>query len=69
MSSKSNSINQIDRRILYASMAIVVVLAVLMRLKMDEIYSLLAVLLIIFVALGNIGYFYTKSKTRKGTGH
>jgi len=55
-------LSQIDRRIIYASLAIIMVLAVLGHLTTGETYSIATLLLIVFVALGNIGYLYSRSK-------
>jgi hypothetical protein len=39
-------------------------LAVITHSTAGQTYSLVTVLLIIFIALGNIGYLYTKSRNR-----
>lgn len=60
-----SGLDRIDRKIIYLSLLIIVVLALLSHLTAGQIYSLATVLLIIFIALGNIGYLYTKSKKKR----
>jgi hypothetical protein len=65
-SNSVSALENIDSKIIYGSLLIIVVLALLAHLTAGQIYSLATILLIIFVALGNIGYLYSKSKkTRK----
>ncbi len=53
-------LEQIDPRIIYASLLLIVVFAFLVHLSTDRTQSLVAVFVIVIVALGNIGYLYRK---------
>jgi hypothetical protein len=55
------TLQHIDPRIIYTSLAIIIILALLNHLTRGETYSIATVLLIVFIALGNIGYLYSKS--------
>jgi lipoprotein signal peptidase len=60
----ADRLDRIDRRIIYASLLIIIVLAAVTRLSPEETYSIVSVFLIIIVALGNIGYLYSRSRRR-----
>ncbi len=54
---------QIDHKIIYFSM-IIIVLGLFLNLSEVEINSALVVYLIILIALGNIGYLYTYTRSQ-----
>jgi len=58
---------QIDRKVIYGSLLIVVVLAILYHLTAGQIYSLATIVLIVVIVLGNIGYLY--ARTKRSSGH
>jgi len=60
----ADQLGRVDRRIIYASLLIIIVLAAITRLSPEETYSIVAIFTIIIVALGNIGYLYSKSSRR-----
>ena len=63
MNSKSiYSLEHIDRRIIYASLVIIMVLAILDHLTVGQMISLATILLIAFIALGNIGYLSSRRR-------
>jgi hypothetical protein len=53
---------QIDRKVIYGSLLVVVVLAILYHFTAGQIYSLATIVLIVFIVLGNIGYLYSRRK-------
>ncbi len=54
--------SDMDRRIIYSSLIIVIVLALLTHQSANTTYSLATVLLIIFIVIGNIIYLHRKYK-------
>lgn len=63
MNSKSiSSLEHIDRRIIYASLVIIMALAILNHLTVGQMISLATMLLILFIVLGNIGYLYSRRR-------
>jgi heme/copper-type cytochrome/quinol oxidase subunit 2 len=53
-----------ERRIVYLSMLVVAVLAILLGLSNDQTYSAVTVLFIVIVVIGNIIYFYRRMKRK-----
>jgi predicted Na+-dependent transporter len=63
MASKSGSVlERIARKIAYTSLLVIVALAIVTHLTSGQTYSLATVILVVFIALGNIGYLYSRSK-------
>ncbi len=58
----SNKISENERRIIYLSVLVVIVLALLLGLSNNQTYSLVAVLFIVIVAIGNVVYFYGRMR-------
>jgi hypothetical protein len=58
----AKGLQNIDRRIIYASIIIIIIIGIAMNLPFGQIYSSLAILLIGLIILANIGYLYTRSK-------
>jgi F0F1-type ATP synthase assembly protein I len=58
----SNKISENERRIIYLSVLVVIVLALLLGLSDNQTYSLVAVLFIVIVAIGNVVYFYGRMR-------
>jgi len=50
----------IDPKILYISLFLIIAFGLLAGLTQGEIYSIVAVLLIILIAMANIGYLYQR---------
>ncbi len=55
-------LDRIDPRILYLSLTLITVLAIVTNLTPDKTYSIVSVFLIVVIALGNIGYLYRRFK-------
>lgn len=55
---------QIDRKIIYISLLIVVLLGILYHFTAGEISSAATIVLMVFIVLGNIGYVYSRMKRR-----
>jgi hypothetical protein len=55
-------IGEKERRVIYVSLIVIVALGVLEHLAAGQIYSVAALFLIVIVALGNIGYLYSRFK-------
>jgi len=64
MGGKKQRVSETELRLIYLSLIIIVVLAVLMQL---DIYSVGALFLIVIVAIANIVYFYNRSRKRAET--
>jgi predicted Na+-dependent transporter len=63
MASKAVSVlERIARKIAYTSLLVIVALAIVTHLTSGQTYSLATVILVVFIALGNIGYLYSRSK-------
>lgn len=60
----SERLERIDSRLIYASLLVIVVLALLTHLSTDKTQSLVTVFMIVIIALGNIGYLYGRFKKR-----
>jgi len=58
----SNKMSESERKILYASLFLIVIVAVILGLREDDIYSLISLFLIVVIAISNVLYFYTKMK-------
>jgi hypothetical protein len=58
----SNKMTESERKILYASLFLIVIVAVILGLREDDIYSLISLFLIVVIAISNVLYFYTKMK-------
>jgi hypothetical protein len=58
----SFNISENERRILYLSLFLIILLAVVMQLTQDQTYSLLAFFVLGVVAVGNLIYFYSRRK-------
>ena len=57
-------ISDTERRLIYLSLIVIVVLAVLMQYGLQDIYSLVALFIIVVVAIGNIVYLYNRSRKK-----
>jgi len=55
-------LGEIDYKIIYASLIIIMILAAALHLSSDETQSLLVLAFIVVIALGNIGYLFSKRK-------
>lgn len=53
-------LEQIDPRIIYASLLIIMALAILSNLTVERALSIASVFIIVIIALGNIGYVYRR---------
>ncbi|MBD3204965.1 hypothetical protein GF319_01315 [Candidatus Bathyarchaeota archaeon] len=53
-------VRNIDRRVLYASLFIIITLGILMNFTQAQIYSNVALHLIVIILLANIAYLYSK---------
>jgi predicted Na+-dependent transporter len=63
MASKSVSVlERIARKIAYTSLLVIVALAIVTHITSGQTYSLATVILVVFIALGNIGYLHNRSK-------
>jgi hypothetical protein len=62
LSRMSNKMSENERRIVYLSVLVVVVLAILLGLSNDQTYSAVTVLFIVIVVIGNIIYIYRRMK-------
>jgi heme A synthase len=51
-----------EGRVIYVSLIVVAALGVMEHLTAGQIYSIVALFLIVIVALGNIYYLYTRFK-------
>ena len=58
----SSNISENERRVLYLSLFIIVLLAIILQFTSDQTYSLLALLFLGVIAIGNIVYIYTRLK-------
>jgi undecaprenyl pyrophosphate phosphatase UppP len=58
----SNKMSENERRIVYLSVLVVAVLAILLGLSNDQTYSAVTVLFIVIIVIGNIIYFYRRMK-------
>jgi hypothetical protein len=58
----AEKLGEIDYRIIYASFLIIVMVAVILNLSYEKIEDILGVFVIVLVALGNIGYIYSKRR-------
>lgn len=57
--------SEAERQLLYLSLVVIVVLAILMQYGLAETYSILALFFIIVIAIGNIAYLYSRSKKKQ----
>ncbi len=57
-------ISDTERRLIYLSLIVIVALAVLMQYGLQDTYSLVALLIIVVVAIGNIVYIYNRSRKK-----
>jgi len=55
-------LGEIDYKIIYASLLIIMILAAALHLSSDETQSLVVLAFIVVIALGNIGYLFSKRK-------
>ena len=55
---------QIDRRILYASLVIIMVIGLFLFDTEDQVISLTLLFLLILIATSNIAYIYTRYKNK-----
>ncbi len=60
--SNMSKISENERRIIYASLFVIILLALLMQWTSDQLMSLGALFLVVFVALANIAYLYSRRK-------
>ena len=58
----SVNISENERRVLYLSLLLMILLAVMMELTKDQTYSLLALFVLGVVAVGNIIYYYSRRR-------
>lgn len=56
------NISENERRVLYLSLLLIILLAVVMQFTQDQMYSLFALLFLGVVAVENIIYFYTRRR-------
>lgn len=57
-------VNETERRIIYLSFAIIIILSLLMNYSQDQMTSLITLFLIIMIAIANIIYFNSKRKSK-----
>ncbi len=57
--------SETERQLIYLSLIVIVVLAILMQYGPTETYSLVAIFFIIVIALGNIVYIYNRSRKKE----
>ncbi len=60
-----SKVSQNERRLLYLSIAIIVLIAAYLQLTLDKTDSIVAVFFLVVVAVGNIMYFYTRLQTSR----
>ena len=60
----SNRISENERRIIYLSVFVVIMLAIFFGLSNDQTYSIIAVLLIVIIAIGNVVYIYGRMRRK-----
>jgi lipoprotein signal peptidase len=60
----SNRISENERRIIYLSVFVIIMLTILFGLHNDQTYSIVAMLLIVIVAIGNIVYIYGRMRRK-----
>ena len=60
----SNKVSENESRIIYLSLFVIIVLAILLGLSNDQIYSSVVVFLIVIVIIGNVIYFYGRIRLR-----
>ncbi|MCX6648735.1 MAG: hypothetical protein NTV61_05030 [Candidatus Bathyarchaeota archaeon] len=58
----SLSISENERRVLYLSLFLIILLALVIQLTSDQVYSLLALLFLGVIAVGNIVYLYSRRR-------
>jgi len=58
----AEELRHIDPKILYISLFLIIAFGLLVNLTQGQIYSIVAVLLIILIAIANIGYLYQRFK-------
>jgi hypothetical protein len=61
----SDNVSPNERRLLYASLAIIILIAVYLQLSLKQLESLAAVFFLVVVAVANIMYFYTRLQTSR----
>ena len=57
--------SETERQLIYLSLIVIVVIAILMQYGLEETYSLLALFFIIVIAIGNIVYIYNRSRRKE----
>jgi len=62
---EQSKMSEAERQLLYLSLVVIVVLAILMQYGLAETYSILALFFIIVIAIGNIAYLYSRSKKKQ----
>jgi accessory gene regulator protein AgrB len=55
-------ISENERRILYLSLFLIIILALIIHLTTDQLTSLGALFFVVVVALGNMTYLYSRRK-------
>ncbi len=55
---------QIDRRILYASLLLIMVIGLLLFKTEEQVVSVMMLFLLILIAISNIAYIYTRYKKK-----
>lgn len=58
-------ISQTERLIIFLSLFIIIILAILMQYSQAQVYSILTLFVIIIIVIGNAIYIYNKYKTKK----
>jgi len=53
-----------ESSIIYLSLFVIIVLAILLGLSNDQIYSSVVVFLIVIIIIGNVVYFYGRMRLR-----
>jgi len=58
----AKEVRTLDHRIIYASLILIIALGIITNLSEGMINSVLSIYIIVLIALGNIGYLYTRLK-------
>jgi hypothetical protein len=56
----AEELRNINHGIIFVSLFLIIALGIIANLSIEDIYSILAIFLIILIALGNIGYLYSR---------
>jgi hypothetical protein len=58
----SGNVGENERRVLYLSLFLIVILSIILQFTSDQTYSLLAFVFLGVIAVGNIAYLYSRSR-------